>query len=396
MIYIHVPFCRSFCTYCDFYSELVRGGCFSGVDDAEWRLFSSYAESLVNEASARADEIRQTIPSPEFPERKDTLYIGGGTPSVLPLDVLKRMVEGVSKAVFGEENHGFTEFTIEVNPEDIITKGPDYLEGLMRLGVNRISMGVQSFDDDILRWMNRRHDSARARSAFEMIRKVGFENVSLDLIYGFTGLSHERWRETLMQAADLAPEHISAYQLSIEEGSALAGMIDDGRYVEPSDEYCREQYDILCQVLAGAEYHHYEISAFARPGYEAVHNSAYWKLHPYSGLGPGAHSAVADSTGEIVQRKWNPDSLCGCGTQEEQQYRGGQEFLSAEERKEERIMLSLRTDNGVDASLLPEGTMRRMIELGELEYSFEGVGNRVRIPEKFLFVSDNIIAALLS
>ena len=285
MVYLHVPFCRSFCTYCDFYSEIACRG-----RDAQ--LFEDFTAAVCAEASLRRDEIEAT-------RDLNTLYIGGGTPSVLPLSLLRKM----AAASLMTGGAPFTEFTVEVNPEDIVEKGAAYVRGLLELGVTRVSMGVQSLDDGILRWMNRRHDAAHARQAFRILRDAGVENISVDLIFGLSQLSEAVFRRTLDEIVRWRPEHVSAYQLSIEEGSALGRMVRDGRYTEASQEQCAAQYRLLCDTLRDAGYVHYEISNWALPGREAVHNSAYWSRHPYVGLGPGAHSF--DGT----VRSWNAESL---------------------------------------------------------------------------------------
>ena len=197
----------------------------------------------------------------------------------------------------------FTEFSIEVNPEDIVEKGPGYVRELLELWVNRVSMGVQSLDDGILRWMNRRHDAAHARQAFRILRDAGVGNISVDLIFGLPQLSEATLTRTLEEIAAWRPEHVSAYQLSIEEGSALGRMVREGRFAEAPQEQCAAQYALLCRLLREAGYEHYEISNWALPGFEAVHNGAYWTRHPYVGLGPAAHSF----DGKI--RSWNPDTL---------------------------------------------------------------------------------------
>ena len=301
-----------------------------------------FVRELTEEIEHRREEMKGTL-------GVNTLYIGGGTPSVLPAEDLRSIVDALGF-------RDYDEFTVEVNPEDIVLKGRDYLRALREMGVNRISMGVQSFDDDILSWMGRRHSASGAREAFFMLRSEGFDNISIDLISGLSNLSDESWRATVEEAVRLAPEHISAYQLSIEEGSALADMVDAGRYHEADDEHCRRQYDMICDILRGAGYHHYEISNFAVPGKEAVHNSAYWRRVPYVGLGPGAHSLRGDDV-----RSWNSRDISGWTSEEE--------HLTPEEIREERYMLGLRTDLGVDGLV---------------------------IPEKDWFVSDAIISDLLS
>lgn len=370
MVYLHVPFCRSWCTYCAFYSEICPSD-----------GFSAYANAVLEEIEARKDE---------FTKEKNTFYIGGGTPSVLPLDCLRAIVGKVRGALGMEDGENFDEFTVEVNPDDIVRRGGEYVAALAALGVNRVSMGVQSFDDDILRWMNRRHDAESAVRAFNMLRESGIGNISIDLIFGLSGLSDEKWAETVDRAVDLGPEHISAYMLSVEEGSALYDKVEKGEYEEVSDERAEGQYRILCEKLAGAGYVHYEISNFARPDLEARHNSAYWDHVPYVGLGPAAHSF--DGT----RRSWNPDDLSlyikGIG--------GGSEILSAEQLSEETLMLGLRTSKGVPedymAAHCEAGVLSEALSRGDLVVSAgPGTASRLRIPESRFFVSDSIIAGLI-
>lgn len=331
------------------------------------------------------------------PRAVNTLYIGGGTPSVLPLDVLRRIVDALlsSRSLRRGENtvgaqSPFEEFTVEVNPEDIVEKGGEYVRGLLETGVDRVSMGIQSFDDGILRWMNRRHSAAGAVEAFRILRRCGVRNISVDLIFGLSQLADDVWKDTIERALELAPEHISAYQLSIEEGSALAKLVADGRYVEASDEQCRHQYDVLCQTLRQAGYHHYEISNFARPGFEAVHNSAYWSRVPYIGLGPGAHSL----TGDI--RSWNSQELPHRSTDgSPATYSRTSETLSPEDIRVERIMLSLRTDKGLEAAELYSLADRAVINSLLSEGALEKQGGSIRIPESRLFTSDEIIRELI-
>lgn len=387
MIYLHVPFCGSFCTYCDFYSEICRGG----------RAFNEYADAVLKEVNDRREEICMNMSALGA---VNTLYIGGGTPSVLPLDVLRRIVGAVSQTErlslvtepveVTTPTELFDEFTVEVNPEDIVEKGREYVRGLLALGVNRVSMGIQSFNDDILRWMNRRHDAGNAVKAFHILRESGVRNISIDLIFGISQLTDETWKDTIEKALELSPEHISAYQLSIEEGSALAKMVADGRYVEASEEQCRRQYDILCRCLGRSGYHHYEISNFAKPGFEAVHNSAYWRRASYIGLGPGAHSL----TGDI--RSWNSQELPHRSTDgSPATYSRTSETLSPENIRVERIMLSLRTDKGLEAAELYSLADRAVINSLLSEGALEKQGGSIRIPESRLFTSDEILRELI-
>lgn len=387
MIYLHVPFCGSFCTYCDFYSEICRSR----------QAFNEYADAVIAEIRDRRKELEMNMSAQDA---VNTLYIGGGTPSVLPLDVLSRIVGAVSQTerlslvtepVEVTTPTGlFDEFTVEVNPEDIVEKGREYVRGLLALGVNRISMGIQSFNDDILRWMNRRHDAGNAVKAFHILRESGVLNISIDLIFGISQLTDETWKDTIEKALELSPEHISAYQLSIEEGSALAKMVADGRYVEASEEQCRRQYDILCRCLGRSGYHHYEISNFAKPGFEAVHNSAYWRRAPYIGLGPGAHSL----TGNV--RSWNSQELPHRSPDgSSATYSRTSETLSPEDIRVERIMLSLRTDKGLEATELYSLTDSTVVDALLSEGALERQGASIRIPEDHLFTSDEILRELI-
>ena len=361
MIYIHVPFCRSFCTYCGFYSEICR------QDDGS---YGRYADAILREAEDRKEELsRHATDSP------CTLYIGGGTPSVLPLSVLGRIVEGI-RSLVPEVASRWEEFTVELNPDDVLRGGPAYLAGLKGLGVTRVSMGIQSFDDGVLKWMNRRHDSRQAEQAFRLLRSSGFGDISIDLIFGY---GSDGLEESVARAVGLFPEHISAYQLSVEEGSALEEMVQKGLFREAEPELCRQQYDFLCRSLADAGYEHYEISNFALPGHRAVHNSGYWRHCRYVGLGPGAHSFDG-----MRKRSWN-EPVSG-------ELRTGGEELSDMDLAQERLMLGLRTSDGVDPSLVAQdAAYSRMLGCGALVRTDEG---RIRIPESRFFVSDDIIAEL--
>jgi len=399
VIYIHIPFCRSFCTYCDFYSE-VAAKCRNARDrEAEQMLWKNFSEAVCEEIRERRTEMTDEV---------NTLYIGGGTPSVLPPSVFGTLLKALQEAGHGGP---FDEFTVEVNPEDIVEKGHGYVEELLELGVNRVSMGVQSFDDGILRWMNRRHDSATARRAYSILEEAGVSDISIDLIFGMPQLSDALWDETLEKALTISPngnlpKHISAYQLSVEPGSALAGMAGKGLWTEASQEDCARQYSVLCATLAEAGYHHYEISNFALPGHEALHNSAYWDHRPYLGLGPAAHSYMdcpldgkTHGEGRSSVRQWNSPDL--------ESYieaaRSGNfakvrecEVLDGDQLALEHIMLALRTSEGISAAYLREHAdqkaLSRAFEDGRLITLPSG---NVRIPESFFFISDSVISAIV-
>lgn len=321
-VYVHIPFCASRCSYCDFFSTLQLE-----------QTGAAYVEAVIAEARLRRDELQG--------EAVRTLYLGGGTPSQLPVPLLARLVEGL-RGVFGFQD--LEEFTVEANPDDVT---PSWCAALPPLGVNRVSMGVQSFEDGILRLIGRCHTAQQAVQAVNNLRQSGIDNISVDLIYGLPGQTISSWTDTVKQALDLEPQHISAYGLTYEEGTRLWRQRERGEVIEVPEEQCLEMYRILVGCLKSAGYEHYEISNFALPGFHSRHNSSYWNDTPYLGLGAAAHSY----DGKI--RRYNPHSL--------QQYLDRimagemaceQEELTQCERYDERVMLGLRTSRGVDAERL--------------------------------------------
>ena len=379
MVYVHIPFCRSFCTYCGFYSEV--------APKCRETQFEEFASALVKEIETRHQDIQGVFASGDV----NTLYIGGGTPSILPLTVFEKLLAALGRSKFDE-------FTVEVNPEDIVEKGQDYVEGLLELGINRVSMGVQSFDDRLLKWMNRRHTSLQAVQAYRILESAGVDNISIDLIFGLPQLTDELWDDTLEKALAISsrgnlPKHISAYQLSVEEGSMLEKMISKGMCAEAPEEECRRQYEKLCRVLQQAGYEHYEISNFAMPGYQAKHNSAYWKHVPYVGLGPGAHSFLDG------KRLWNADDLSAylkAGSNGDFSEIRGSETLDQEQKKIEKIMLGLRTAAGVEEEFLRDSCTGAVLAEALANGNLEALGNgMVRIPEDRFFISDNIISSII-
>ena len=399
-------------------------------------MFEDFAKALACEIRCRAGEITDDV---------NTLYIGGGTPSVLPLSAFQTLLEALRSAGRGGS---FDEFTVEVNPEDIVEKGLPYVEGLLALGVNRISMGVQSFDDTILKFMNRRHSADEAVRAYAILEEAGVRNISIDLIFGLPQLSMDQWRETLDKALSISshgvlPQHISSYQLSVEPGSMLARLVEKGRWNEASDELCQEQYEALCSALSAAGYHHYEISNFAQPGFEAVHNSAYWRHVPYVGFGPGAHSYInpaeispgtlfggseyhdnLHSSPLYCVRQWNLQDLQAYlqAWKSAHDYESGvladlpsdpfvgvreSETLDEEQLVMERLMLGLRTSAGLPELFLREycdpEALSQAIATGHLVPADDELVSsdsamrepHLRIPERHFFISDAIIADLV-
>lgn len=275
-LYIHIPFCRSKCAYCDFYSS----------PKAEY--MPAYVDALLQELEMRRDEIES--------QRLTTIYIGGGTPSSLPPGLLSKLFEGIHRLI---DTSAVVETTIEVNPEDVTA---DFLNHTLSLGADRLSMGVQSLNDSELRAVGRRHSAAVALKAVEMIA-ARFENYSVDVIFGLPGQTLESLTATVDRLLAFRPPHISAYLLSYEPGTRLYAALSVGKVKEVSEDEAEIMYREVAGRLADAGYDHYEISNYALPGRYSRHNSSYWNMTPYLGLGAAAHSF----DGHL--RRYNPSSI---------------------------------------------------------------------------------------
>jgi oxygen-independent coproporphyrinogen-3 oxidase len=266
-LYVHVPFCRSKCAYCDFNSYARKE-----------RLIPAYIDALLREATFWAES--------GVVDRVDTLYFGGGTPSLLPIADMERLLVALRRRfdiALGAE------VTAEANPETVDVA---YLRALRRLGVNRLSIGVQSFDNAELRFLGRIHDAARAEEACHAAREAGFDSVSIDLIFGLPRQTTEQWRRSLEKAVAVGPDHLSLYALTLEEDTPLARRVAAGECQEPDPDVQAEMYTWSSEQLAEAGYEQYEISNWSRPGHRCRHNLTYWQSRPYLGLGAGAHSYV--------------------------------------------------------------------------------------------------------
>lgn len=371
-LYIHIPFCESKCIYCDFYSMANNN-----------HLIDKYIDALLVEATQRKNELNS--------ETITTVYLGGGTPSLLSITQLSKLVNGLKKMF---DFSDVEEFTIEVNPDDVTA---DYIQQAKSLGINRVSMGVQSFSDEDLRFINRRHTAKQTTDAIHIIKNAGIDNISIDLIYGIPGQNIEIWKNNVDTAISLSVQHISAYTLMYEDGTRLSVMRSLGKITEVDDDVVAAMYDYLVAQLKSNGYIHYEISNFALPGFHSRHNSSYWNLTPYLGLGVAAHSF----DGTI--RRYNPSNL--------KKYLDalgeGKLFVEVEnitqaEKYDEYVMLRLRTADGIDAYELTH-------RFGEEYYQFfiekaiplvsEGSlineNGRYYIPENHIMVSDNITCDLL-
>ncbi|MBR6047137.1 MAG: radical SAM family heme chaperone HemW [Bacteroidaceae bacterium] len=366
-IYIHVPFCLSRCIYCDFYSTTF---------DVEWK--SQYVSSLMREMASRRGELSGAC--------AHTLYVGGGTPSQLPPEMLLQIFQGV------KENFSLAdgaEVTIEVNPDDVT---PAWLDALQDTPVNRISVGVQSLNDDILRFLHRRHDARGALDAIDLLQSRGYQNISIDLIYGLPGQSFEMWQKDLRQVLSLQVAHLSSYSLQYEEGTRLMSMLKSGQVCEADEELSLAMYEHLMDAAASAGMHHYEISNFCQPGMHSRHNSSYWHQLPYLGLGPGAHSYDGKRL-----RRWNSSDLKAY-VRAAQDVPHEEETLSDDELYDEFIMTRLRTCEGVPLGELSQERRDYCLRMAQphLESGkMEQKDNCLRLTRSGIFVSDDLMSDLM-
>ena len=322
-IYVHIPFCKKLCFYCDFYHVI-------SVNDN-----SAFIDALLKEASLRKDYLES--------ETVSTIYFGGGTPSVFSVKDLGTILNHINKLFRVEQD---CEISIELNPDDVL---PAYLDGLKDLNINRISMGIQSWRDSDLKMLNRRHDSAQAIKALKDTLDAGFENVTIDLIYGIPGMSLQEWESNLDFSLSFDIKHLSAYHLTFEPGTVFGKMLEKGAISEIDENESVAQFNILIEKAESAGFIQYEISNFGKPGYFSIHNSNYWKQVSYLGLGPSAHSFNGYS------RQWNIRDLKGYI----KLISAGKSFYESEElnsktRFNEYIMTSLRTMWGIDLEYVEE------------------------------------------
>lgn len=369
-LYIHIPFCAQRCLYCDFHS---------GTD---LLLQQRYVESLLKELRQRVKEVQPPI---------ETLYLGGGTPSLLNEILLHKLFDGIDEMV--NLSH-LAEVTMECNPDDL---NDNYVQMLRSLPINRLSMGVQSFNDSELKFLNRRHDAQTAIQAIERCRKYGFDNLSIDLMYALPQQTKEGWRQSLHQAVAMEVEHISAYSLMYEEGSALSSKVERGLITPLSDEESVVLFDQMMDELAAAGYEQYEISNFAKPGYRSQHNSSYWRGVPYLGLGASAHSFDGQN------RRWNlSHTLRYCDGVEQGEGYSDMEVLTESERFNEIIFTGLRTKEGVSLVLLkehfPDEWVNSMLKEAQNAISnglLELIDNSLQLTRAGIYVSDGLMSSLM-
>jgi oxygen-independent coproporphyrinogen-3 oxidase len=370
-IYIHIPFCKRRCIYCDFFST------------TQSEKKAEYVHALVRELEIRKDYLDN--------EEIETIYLGGGTPSQLSQEELEEIFAHIYKVYKVTPD---AEITLEANPDDLT---PEYVSMLRTLPFNRISMGIQTFQEETLKLLHRRHTAQQAIEAFKRCREAGFQNISIDLMYGLPGETLETWEQDLQQAIALHPEHISAYHLIYEEGTALWNLREQNKVEEAEEELSLTLFKTLIERLTKAGYQHYEISNFCLPGLHSRHNSSYWTGKKYLGCGPSAHSFDGTS------RQWNVSSL--------EKYlegiRTGQldfeiEDLDLYTRYNDFVITSIRTCWGMSLSQL-------RTNYGETLYNYclrmakphiqQGVleikEDTLKLTSEGIFISDGIMSDLL-
>ena len=359
-LYVHIPLCKSKCIYCDFYS----------TPRAE--MAERIIEGLIQEFEYRRNEIQEPF---------TTIYIGGGTPSVVPPELLARLVTHFPLAYCEE-------FTIEVNPDDVTDEA---VRAWCEMGVNRVSMGIQSLDNSILRIIRRRHSAEQALEAIETLRRNGIKNISCDLIYGLPGLTDEVWRESLEQLLSKPISHLSAYCLTYNEGTLLYDMMLDGRITPATDEEIERQFAILRKTTAQYNFEHYEISNFARPGLRSRHNSSYWNPgSAWLGIGPSAHSFdLSKRRIDIADTSvWLDRLPMPCDIDEESEL----------DRLNDNIVTALRTAQGLDLQTIDNEYTKAILDdaqkyIQHKQMSFDG--RFLAIKPDYWLISDTFIRELI-
>lgn len=387
-LYLHLPFCVSKCPYCDFNSHV-----------GQQHLMNGYIRALVQEVSAWGEALGH----PEL----DTVFIGGGTPSLVPAGHIARLLDGVREAFSLAKG---AEVSLEANPQ---SAEAEKMGAWLDAGVNRLSLGVQSLDTGALRFLERAHDATEARAVMAMAAAAGFRSVSFDLIFAVPGLSTERWTGVLQEALSFSPDHISAYELTPEQGTRLGVDVEAGRTVLPGDDQRIAQYEVADRLLRAAGYRRYEVSNWARPGHRCRHNMTYWSGLPYAAAGAGAHAfthvpSVTGWTGPVPPdalslRQWNVASPAGyiAAVRSQGHAVTGSEALDLATTASDLMMMGLRLDEGVDldgmeASFpglrgLIAATLRRLID----QQLLLEVGGRVRATPRGRAVLNRVVGEFL-
>ena len=386
-LYIHIPFCESRCIYCGFFST------------TSLALREDYVAALCHEMQLRPAALALGSPEPV-----STIYLGGGTPSQLSAEQLTRLFHGIGKYLESEErrvNFDGKEITMECNPDDVTD---DFCNTLRTLPVNRISMGAQTFSDERLHFLHRRHNAREVRTAVERLRCAGIRNISIDLMFGFPNETLQDWLSDISEAISLGVEHISAYSLMYEEGTALYRLLEQGKIKEIDEELSRQMYEVLIDRLTSAGYEHYEISNFARPGFRSRHNSSYWNETPYVGIGAAAHSyhrSVIDGGRELLARRsWNVEDIRKYIDSIRKDILPSEyEILDEDTRYNDLITTALRTSDGISLTKMkaefgPLAYQRLVTEAqGHIRKGLMKIENgRLSLAREGLYISDDIMS----
>ena len=371
MIYLHIPFCKQKCSYCNFHFS------------TSFSLKDEMLSAIKKEIQLRHNELEnKTLKS---------LYFGGGTPSVLSVDEIKSLIDEIQKYFSFDEN---VEITLESNPDDL---NKNFLEELSQTEINRLSIGTQSFFDEDLKLMNRAHNASEAESSIKRAQDFGLVNISVDLIYGSPTSNFEIWKDNLSKTIELQVPHVSSYALTVEPKTALEKWIENGKIRSPEETEQNQEFYYMKDFLKDNGFDHYEISNFGKPGFHSKHNSAYWKSEPYLGIGPSAHSYNGH-----LERSWNiANNPIYIKNLNQNILPIEKEILTEKDRFNEMIMIGLRTIWGVDLNKINQNfssevidylnqEIKSKIESGILEIE----NNYLKIPEKHWFLADGIASDL--
>lgn len=371
MIYIHIPFCKQKCSYCNFHFS-------TSLNFKEEML-----AAIKKEIFLRKNELQN--------KNLKSLYFGGGTPSILKVDELKSIIDEVLKYFTFDEN---IEITLEANPDDL---NQNFLKELSGTAVNRLSIGTQSFFEADLKLMNRAHSASEAESSIKRSQDSGFENISIDLIYGSPTSDFEIWKENLSKTIELQVPHISSYALTVEPKTALESWISKNKINAPKESEQNKEFYYMSDFLKENGFDHYEISNFGKPGFHSRHNSAYWKYSEYLGIGPSAHSYNGNN-----QRNWNiANNSIYIKNLNENILPKETEILSEKDQFNEMLMIGLRTIRGADLQKMKEKFSSEIMGKFHQEIQpkiADGIliieNNHLKIPEKHWFLADGIASDL--
>ena len=371
MIYLHIPFCKQKCSYCNFHFS------------TSFSLKDEMLSAIKKEIQLRHNELEN--------KTLKNLYFGGGTPSVLSGDEIKSLIDEIQKYFSFDEN---IEITLESNPDDL---NKNFLKELSQTEINRLSIGTQSFYDEDLKLMNRAHNASEAESSIKRAQDFGLVNISIDLIYGSPTSNFEIWKDNLSKTIELQVPHVSSYALTVEPKTALEKWIENGKIRSPEETEQNQEFYYMKDFLKDNGFDHYEISNFGKPGFHSKHNSAYWKSEPYLGIGPSAHSYNGH-----LERSWNiANNPIYIKNLNQNILPKEKEILTEKDRFNEMIMIGLRTIWGVDLNRINQNfssevidylnqEIKSKIESGILEIE----NNYLKIPEKHWFLADGIASDL--